>query len=193
MYMRNPILSLDWKHWLGCLVGAALFLAQDVAHANAHNLEYRVKAAFLFNFTKFVDWPPNAFTSASAPLEICVLGIDPFGSLLDEAVLGKSINEHPLRIRRVGVSSDIESCRVLYVSDSERANFREMSIRLSKHPILTVADFDGFTNEGGMIRFMILDGKVRFEVNRSNAEQARLTLSSKLLSVAHTVISSAGR
>lgn len=192
MPIRNLIDGLHWMPWLVCLLCAALLFGHSRAYASTHNLEQRVKAAFLFNFTKFVDWPPDAFTSANAPLEICVLGVDPFGAVLDEAVLGKSINNHPLSIRRVSPASDLKNCKVLYVSDSAQPDFHELSSRLRRQPTLTVGDFDNFTQEGGMIRFLIVDGKMRFEVNRRNTEQARLTLSSKLLSIAHAVINGNG-
>jgi hypothetical protein len=171
------------------LAGLALLLSQP-GLAQSDDLESRVKAAFLFNFTKFVDWPPESFASASAPLEICVLAGDPLAGALDETVHGKSVNNRPLSVRRLQPGAEARDCKLLYLGDSGQA--RDLLPALRGRAVLTVGDAPEFIRAGGMIRFLLVDGKVRFEVNRGAAEQARLTLSSRLLSVAHAVTDGPG-
>jgi hypothetical protein len=105
-------------------------------------------------------------------------------------VRGKSVNSHPLNVRHIQGSAEARNCKLLYLGDSGQA--RDLLIALRGQSVLTVGDTPEFTRAGGMIRFLLVDGKVRFEVNRSAAEQARLTLSSKLLSVAHAVTDGSG-
>ncbi len=165
-----------------------LALYWPAAEADQHNLEYRVKAAFLYNFTRFVEWPPNAYASADAPLEICIIGNDPFGRQLDQTVEGKSSNGHPLTIRRIRQSSDADSCKLLFISTSEQPRARDVIYALRGKPVLTVGDNSDFISHGAIVSFLLVDGKVRFTINQGAAEQARLTISSKLLGVAHSVV-----
>jgi hypothetical protein len=173
-------------------VGAALvfmaLLMVPPAGAQTDNLEQRVKAAFIFNFAKFVEWPPEAFVRGDAPLEICVIEGEPLNQTLAETVRGKAINQHPLTVRRVQNGAQLRGCNVLYLGDLEPSRQREFVAVLRGRPVLTVSDTAGFIDDGGMIRFLILDGKVRFEINQGAAERARLAISSQLLSLAHSVV-----
>jgi hypothetical protein len=148
--------------------------------------EYEVKAAFLFNFTKFVEWPPSAFTDEHSLLKICVLGENPFGktlrSLTDDEVGGRRLSlVHPESL------NNLESCHVLYVSRSERERLGPVLAALRNAPVLTVGDTPGFIDQGGMINFILEGSKVRFDVNQEAAERAGLKISSRLLALAKHV------
>jgi hypothetical protein len=170
----------------------AMLLFAQPGQAQSGSLEQRVKAAFLFNFTRFVDWPPEAFATADTALDICVLADDPIASTVDETVRGKSANSRPLSVRRVQPGADLRGCKILYLNGLEPGRVRELVGALRGQSVLTVGDTPGFLDAGGMIRFLIVDGKVRFEINRGAAEGARLALSSQLLSVAHAVVRGSG-
>ncbi len=180
---RRARLASFWRP----LVAIVLLFSSQTLLAET-SLEYRVKAAFLYNFTKFVEWPPESYASPDAPLEICVFGSDPFGLTLDDTVRGKSANSHLLSIRRINRQSEMPGCKVIYFGDSEDSRLRSHISELEGLPILTVSDAPDFLELGGMIRFLIIDGKVRFNVNHRLTNMARLTVSSKLLSVANRVV-----
>lgn len=146
--------------------------------------EYEVKAAFLYKFASFVEWPPE---SANTPLCIAVVGQDPFGAALDEVVKGKSINGRAFLIRRFKSGQDAAACHIVFISASEKSRVRSILDRLQGISILTVSDIPGFCQGGGMIDFELLDQKIRFEVNPEAAERAGLRVSSKLLAVAKIV------
>jgi hypothetical protein len=143
--------------------------------------EYEVKAAFLYKFASFVEWPAEA---QSSTLCIGVVGQDPFGSMLDRVVKGKSINGRNFAIRRYKSAKEAAACQIVFVSSSERTRLHTILEYLRRSSVLTVSDIPGFCQNGGMIDFEILDQKVRFAINPEAAEQAHLKLSSKLMSVA---------
>ena len=176
------------RRWLGILLVATALQAQPALSQDDTALEYRVKAAFLFNFTKFVEWPAGAFVNATTPLTICVLGNDPFGAVLDETVRDKQVNNRSLAVRRISQVAETRDCRILFISNSERQQLSDITRSIQGLPVLTVGEAPEFTDAHGMIRFLIVDGKVRFIVNRRATEQAQLALSSKLLSVAQDVV-----
>jgi len=151
------------------------------------NEEYRVKAAFLYNLTKFVEWPSYAFKAPHAGIEICILGKDPFGDSLTEAVNGKVLEGHAFSIRHIEDAQQAAGCQVLFVSASERKRLRPILDSVRYAAILTVGDIDGFTSEGGIVNFKIEGGRVRLQINVAAADQARLGMSSKLLSLAEIV------
>ena len=147
--------------------------------------EYQVKAVYLYNFGKFVTWPAGAGSGNS--FVICVLGHDPFGDSLDRTIAGDSINSQQLVAKRITTAREATGCRILFVSDSEAANLKQILIDVQKLPIVTVSDMPGFTAKGGMIQFVLKENRVRFEVNLGPAERAGLTFSSQLLKVAAEV------
>ena len=146
--------------------------------------EYEVKAAFLYKFASFVEWPPE---SVNVPLCIAVVGQDPFGAALDDVVKGKSINGRGFLIKRFKSGQDASGCHIVFISASEKSRVRSVLDQLRGSSILTVSDIPGFCQGGGMIDFELLEQKVRFEINPEAAERARLKISSKLLSVAKIV------
>jgi len=145
--------------------------------------EPEVKAAFLLNFTKFIEWPQGD-VSASAPFPICILGDDPFGPVLDQILQGETVNGHPVIAQRLnGVSS--KSCRIVYVDRDDKIG--KETLDAFGPGVLTVGEGESFTREGGMIAFVLENRRVRFNINLSATRKAGLTLSSRLLSVARLV------
>ena len=149
--------------------------------------EYKVKAAFLFNFAQFVDWPTNSFATAESPLIIGVLGDDPFGKALDNIVTGERVKNRTLLVRRYRNVKDIDRCHILFISPSERGRLVDIFKALGQRPILTVGDTDRFARQGGMIRFLTEKNKIRLRINTEAVRTANLTISSKLLRAAELV------
>ncbi len=149
--------------------------------------EYELKAAFLFNFAKFVDWPPNAFANSTAPFSVCVLGPDPFGSALDDALRGKVIAEHPASVTRVKRVADITGCQILFVSASESHLLPEVLSKLRGQYVLVIGETNDFASSGGVIQFTLEESRVRFFINTDAADRAGLKISSKLLALAKIV------
>lgn len=160
------------------LVAALVFCPAGTApRARAADFsEYEVKANFLAKFADFVDWPSGATT-----VVIGVLGDDPFGGSLDKAVQGQTVAGRPVMIKRSHRLEDLRTCQVLFVTKSERGRAGEVLAAVQGAPVLTVGDFEQFTKEGGVIAFVLTEGKVRFEVNAGAAKQTGLKISSRLL------------
>jgi len=149
--------------------------------------EYEVKAAYLFNFSKFVRWPANSSVSVRQAFQICILGNDPFGSVLDDTLQGETLEGKKVVSRRITDAQEIEGCQLLFVGTNASGKFAKIRAALGKFAVLTVSDMPMFTGRGGMIGFVTTGGRVRFEVNLGAAEAAGLALSSDLLKVALAV------
>lgn len=175
--------------WFLLLSLSVVLTSVQFALAQDRPTESQVKAAYLYNFGKFVRWQDRPTNPGS--VEICVLGKDPFGAVLDSTVAGESIDGRNIRVRRLPRAQDAAACNILYISSSEEN--RLSSILYSVHPfgLLTVSDIPNFAERGGVIEFVAQQGKIRFEVNRLAAEQSHLALSSELLKVAVKVIDQA--
>jgi YfiR/HmsC-like len=152
--------------------------------------EYDVKAAFLFHFAQFVEWPEEAFLSAESPLTYCTVGADVFRGALDESVKGKRIGNRPLRVLHLREREAINSCQVLFIGTAEKGRQTEELASANGRPMLTVGETAEFAQKGGMIGFCLEEKKVRFEINVGAAEKARLKISAKLLALAKTVLGS---
>lgn len=152
--------------------------------AAAQAPEYALKAAFLFNFVKFVEWPPAAFAGDRAPMTICVYGDDPFGRTLDALVAGERAGERSLQVRRPDSFAGLEGCHVLFVSRSKKDRLEEVLAQVQGEPVLTVGDTDGFLRAGGVINFVLEGSKVRFLIDQAAAERNGLRISSKLMRLA---------
>jgi hypothetical protein len=162
-----------------------LAVASNLLAQAPQTTEYQVKAAYLANFPKFVEWPAKVTKSES--FNICVLGQDPFGAALDAAVAGETIDRVPIAARRISRPQDALDCRVLFISSSEDSQWKEILPALKTLSILTVSDMHEFARRGGIVQF-ILDGKkVRFEVNLAATAAPGLKLSSELLKLAVAV------
>jgi hypothetical protein len=149
--------------------------------------EYAVKAAFLYNFARFVEWPGEALGNGGSPLLVGVMGDDPFGGSIDQVVAGKNVNGHPIAVRRLRWGQDLRQCHILFISASEARRLPQILESLRGASVLTVADMEHFGQQGGVVRFLIEDGKVRFEINVDAADRAGLRISSKLLALAKIV------
>jgi len=167
------------------LLGLTLLLALPAAvRAQAAAPEQDVKAAFLFNFTKFVEWPSAAFSDDGAALQLCVFGDHPVGKSL-EAVAGEEVGGHRLVVRRAEDPGKLAGCHVLFIDPSESGDRTSQVLSsLRGEPVLTVGDNRGFLDRGGIINFVLEGTKVRFEINQDAAERAGLKISSKLLRLA---------
>lgn len=167
--------------WL-CAVALLLTLL-PCAQAETAAREYQVKAAFLFNFLQFVEWPAEAFTAEAAPIRIGILGDDPFGPMLEETVRGETIRQRPLEVRRGRRIDDLGGCHLLFISRSEQGRVGGILQEVGQAPVLTVSDLDGFADRGGGIRLFLVGKKVRFEINAEAVQKQRLKVSSQLLSL----------
>jgi hypothetical protein len=151
------------------------------------SIEYQVKAAFVFNFAKFVEWPSDTFKSENASIIICVFGHDSFGSALDEIIRGQAINNRAVAARRISELPDLKSCQLVFVSSVEDKHLPEILGSLKGMSALVIGQGEGFAERGGGIQFFLEANKLRFAVNVDAIHRARLTVSSKLLALAKIV------
>lgn len=163
---------------LFCLLAAGGTRAQEAAPS-----EHQVKAAFLYNFAKFVKWPETSFPATNTPIAIGILGDNPFGADLEVAVRNKSINGHPVVVKQISLG-ELKQCHVVFICCSPKRNLPETLETLKGEGVLTVSDSDRFMEAGGMIHFVMEENKVRFEINDTVAKAAGLSISSKLLNLA---------
>ena len=166
-----------------------LLLGAQVSAVGAldSDLEYRVKAAFLYNFARFIEWPAT-YGAAASDIEVCVFGKSPFTAALETALAGKQVNGRNLQPLTVNTGSEADNCEILYLpEDVNEREIQNVVSRAEGQPILTVGEGYQFNRSGGIVRFLLEDGKVRFEVNLSSAEKSGLKISSKLLRVAKTI------
>lgn len=153
--------------------------------------EYQVKAAFLYKFAKFIDWPADALGPADSTFDLCVIGDDPFGKLLDQTVAGKRVSDHPIAVRRIASLDGSAGCRVLFISASESGRLSLLLTRLRDRPVLTVGDVEGFAESGGMVNLKLEARRVRLQINPGVAKRAGLKIDAELLSLAEVVKSDA--
>jgi hypothetical protein len=150
--------------------------------------DYDLKAVFLFNFVQFVEWPPETFPNADAPIVIGVLGEDSVEKSLDQVVRNEIVRERKLVVKRYRRIDEIDSCQILFISQSKSEEFKEVLAVLKGKPVLTVGETEGFALGGGMIRFLTDQNKIRLRINKDATEAAGLTMSSKLLKAAHEIV-----
>jgi hypothetical protein len=171
---------------LPLLAGSLVLGIARTQSAQAQQIsEYEVKAAFLLNFTKFVEWKPDVFSNANSPLTICIMGSDPFGTTIDLVVENELVNNRKLTVRRISDVPQAKTCQVLYISSTGRELRR--ILRQVGAGVLTVGDADDFIEAGGIVRFIVENRRVRFEIARGVAENMGLQVSSQLLKVARLV------
>jgi hypothetical protein len=153
--------------------------------------EYELKAALLFNFLQFVEWPADAFAPGDSPIVVGVLGDDPFGPPLDQLVQDAAVNNRKIVVRRYARAEDIDVCHMLFVNVRPGTRLKSVFEALGSRAILTVGDAEGFLEQGGMIQFVTQNARVRLRINLDIAKAAGLTLSSKLLRPAQIVTTAA--
>jgi hypothetical protein len=161
--------------------------AEAATAAATPSREYEIKAAFLYNFTKFVEWPAASFPDATAPIVIGVLGDSPFAAALERVVHDRTVNGRAIAVRRVESLEELATAHVLFVASTEEARFGSLEPTIETSPILTVGESEFFASLGGVVTFVVQDDKVRFEVNASSADHAGLKISAQLLKLATTV------
>jgi hypothetical protein len=171
----TPILSLSLV-WLLAVGGGR---AQE-----SPPTEYQLKAAFLLNFAKFIEWPPAAFADATKPIVLGILGENPFGDVLKRTIQDKTVNNRPLEVREFPAAAEPTNCHILFIVTSEKARLPEILANLRGASVLTVGEMDHFTESGGMINFVRQGNKIRFQINEVAAKKVGLKISSKLLSLA---------
>jgi hypothetical protein len=188
---RMPVVA----KYFACIVLLTTGIPMVVPHAsNAQQLtsEYQVKAAYLFNFLKFVEWPADPSTDLHGRWVIGVVGDNPFGEELTQIISGKVVQGRLLEVKSFQPTDDLRNCHILFVSTSEKKRLPVILSALKGSSILTVADMDHFTDSGGMVQFVAEDGRVRFVINVGAASGAGLKVSSKLLSLAQSVTGTEG-
>lgn len=180
-YLWSAKRSGMWLVLLLSLLNIAAFAQHPISK------EYQVKAVFLYNFTQFVQWPTSAFPSEDFPMIIGILGVDPFGSYIDDLTKGELVGTHPVTVVRYRSAQEISECHILYVNLKDKDGIRRALADLKVKPVLTVSDADSFTRNGGIIKFMNEFGRIRLQINTDIATGAELVISSKLLRLSEIV------
>ncbi|MBI5196614.1 MAG: YfiR family protein [Nitrospirae bacterium] len=162
---------------------STLLLAATQAYTeHAKPAEYEVKAAFIYNFAKFIEWPADT----GANINLCVLGEDPFGAALD-SINGKPVRDKNVAVKRIKSHQQLKTCQIVFISASEKEHLAQILDAVENLSVLTIGDTNGFIQQGVIINFYIEDEKVRFEINPKAAESADLKISSKLLKLGRIV------
>jgi len=164
----------------GALISAAVLTSAVESAAD----EYHVKGAFVLNFAKFVEWPPEVFKTSTDPIVICVLGENPFGPGFDKAAEGTLIASRPVRVKYLSDAQQAGQCQIAFVSASQRKLSKLLLMAAQNGSILTVGESEGFTASGGVIGFKLDGDKIRIEISTAAADRAKLHISAKLLSLA---------
>lgn len=181
--------ALNRKSWqlivwiIGLMLGAEAAKAADI---RGDQLELDVKAAFLPRFAAYVNWPPQVFEYPADPVQLCVIGRDPFGSRLNEAAARQRIGSRQITVHRFETAAEAQHCNVAFVGGSTKQSVKAALKALSDHPILTVTD-DRFGPERGIVHFTVKEGRVRFHINNLGAGDNELTISARLLNIALSV------
>lgn len=183
-----PTLAMSIRTIMAVLCFVTLYPIgpQSLGHAQGQNGEYLLKSAFLYNFTKFVEWPDSAFATGSTPLMVCVLGNDPFGSSLD-AIAGKTIKNRVLGIKRLPSVDGIKDCQLLYVSPNQLTHTAELVRALQKAPVLTVCDVDDCAEAGIMLNMRMVENRVQLDLNLDAVQRTPLKVSSQLMKLTRIV------
>jgi hypothetical protein len=168
------------------LVITLAVIAGAARSAEPQSGEYLVKAAFIYNIAKFVEWPPGTFETDSSPVVLCILGKDPFGGSL-KTIEGKAVQGRPLIVRHIERVEDPGPCHILFISSSEAARLPQILAHVKDARILTIADMPRFAQNGGVINLVTMENRIGMEINTTAAEQARIQISSKLLKLARIV------
>lgn len=173
--------------WAILVCTVSLFFPTRLAGQQAKASEYEIKAAYLFDFAKFVAWPADISKSKATPFTICVLGKNPFGGVLNATIAGETIGGQSVAAREIASLQEAAGCRIVYIGSSEERRLSALVSELGNLPILTVSEIPQFTEHGGMIQFVMEGNRVRFEANPAAAQAVGLNMSSALLRVATKV------
>ena len=168
------------------IILAALLIVSGLMPATiqAAPREYELKAAFVYNFVMFVQWPPNSFTDEKSPILIATIGSDPFDGALERAVAGKTVERRPLVIKHFVNAAELQPCQLLFVASADDEQLAPALRKFAGRSVLTVGESDRFVQGGGIIRFYEQENHLRFEINQEAAAKAGLRISAKLLRLA---------
>lgn len=168
----------------GWLLALAALTPRSLAAQQASPLEYRVKAAYLLNFTRYIEWPSTAFEAAGAPLRVCVLGSDPFDDALEQTFAGRTAQGRRIVVSRVEAPAQARDCHVVFISGAEWERHPDVLAAVQSPGVLTVGEGSRFAESGGVLSFIPVDRTVRFAVNLDASDGARLRISSRMLELA---------
>lgn len=163
-----------------------LFVGNAQSQTSAH--EYQIKALFIFNFLKYVDWPQECFANDESPISIGVLGKNPFNGYLQAAISGKSIGNRPVILRPIEDTKDLASFHLIFIGASESYQLDQVLKQTASLPILTVGEHPLFLDRGGIINFLLVGDRIQLEINLQTSRSNGLQISSRLLSVADRVV-----
>lgn len=149
--------------------------------------EYEVKAAFIYNFARFAEWPPSAFGRPSDPIRLCVFGKDPFGEILDDTVRGKTVAQHSFVVIRITDAAKTRDCHIVFIGRSESFQLGAVLAAVRDRPVMTIVDMNDAVQRGAILNFTLQDGRVRFAVNTDSAKRSGIALSSQLIKLATVV------
>ena len=173
---------------------AGVLLAMSLAvpaHSADRSLEFAVKSTFLYKFASFVEWPAGSFASDTAPFNLCVVGADPYGGRIEQAVAGQRVDKHPIALRQLAKAEPQPGCHAMLISGSSRQTAAEALEAVAGTPTLTVTDSD-LGSTAGIIHFVIVNDRVSFDIDNVAAARNHLVISSKLLALAHSVRTAEG-
>lgn len=176
------------RAWLSCVAVCSVVLVSDASPQPKTASEYEIKAAFLYNFGKFVSWPAEELKDSEKRFVLCILGEDPFGEVMDQMVLGKPVQDRQLAVRRPKTAAETSGCNILFISQSERKEMSAVLQALDARSVLTVSEVDQFLELGGIINFQTDQNKIRFDINVTAAERGKLKISSQLLKLARRIV-----
>ena len=169
-------------------IGAViLFLTSGTHHLKAQTApqsEDKVKAVFLYNFTRFIDWPSSAFASNEQPFKIGIMGEDPFGIYLEEAIRNEKYSGRPIIIEKFENAKDIKDCHMIFINTKNQKEIKNILNNLENKTVLTIAEHPEFVKWGGMIRLYSDDRKIRIQINDAAARLVKIKVSAKLLNIA---------
>ena len=168
------------------LLGVMMITLLNAQAQDSKPSEYEIKAAFLYNFAKFVDWPVESFRDDSSNLTLGILGVDLFGPALD-VLKDKTVKGRKITIKRSKNMEDLKGCQILFISASEKGNLKQILNALRDSNVLTVSEIERFANRGGIVNFIRVDNKIQFEINPEAAQRNKLKISSHLLRLARIV------
>ncbi len=171
---------------VAALLGVMMITLLNTQAQDSKPSEYEIKAAFLYNFAKFIDWPVESFKDDASSLTLGILGVDPFGPALD-TIKEKTVKGRKLVIKRSRNPEDLKGCHILFVSPLEKENLRPILNVFRESAVLTVSETERFASRGGIINFIRVDNKIHFEINPEAAQRNRLKISSQLLKLARIV------
>jgi hypothetical protein len=185
--MRSALRLNAGKWWRRCCLIALGLSASGLGYPESGGPpEYQVKAAFIFNFAKYVDWPPESFPSKDSPVTLCIIGRDPFGAAL-ATIEGRNVHGRPLRIRRSVAADDAGGCHIAYLSESEERRIPGILKAIGTQPVLTMSDVEGFAESGGSVGLFVAEERLQFDANFTALQRANLKASAQALKLARTV------